>query len=468
MVFQRGQINPVWGKAAPGEQIVIRIADQEHRTLAGENGRWKIKLKPMPAGGPHVLEIAGDNTLRFTDVLIGEVWLCSGQSNMEWPLSKSDAYDLELATANNSQIRLLKVAKKGSQLPLDDFQGTWKVCSSNSVKDFSAVGYHFGRRLQDALGVPIGLISNSWGASAAEAWVPRNILDRYERYSTYLEEYDALVEGHSDAIQKQNEARFKVWNEGGRVGKRPPAPIDPRYGQKRPANLYNGVLHPIIGFGIRGVIWYQGESNVGRAADYNHLFSLLIQTWRDKWGQGDFPFYWAQLADFHGEREEPADSGWARLREAQTATLSLSNTGEAVIIDSGEGNDIHPRDKRVVADRLARHALSKVHGFTVSPDSPCFASMEIAESVATITFDSVSPQGLYTFDVRTLRGFAIAGEDRKFKWAKAEIKGPSVVEVSHPDIPNPVAVRYGWADNPVVNLFDRNGLPVTPFRTDQW
>ena len=468
MVLQRGQANPVWGKASPGETITVRIDGQEHRAKAGKDGRWRVELDAMPAGGPHVLEVSGRETQQFEDVLVGEVWLCSGQSNMQWAVSNSGEADLEIVSAGEPSIRLITVPNKGSQEPLDDFKGKWAVCSPDSVAGFSAVGYHFGRRLHQVLGVPVGLVNNAWGGSAAEAWVPREVLERHERYAPYLAASDAKAAAHTDEIQARNEARFKAWQEGGRKGKRPPWPNDPRYGQHRPANLYNGVLHPVLGYGIRGVIWYQGETNVGRAADYNHLFSLMIGTWREHWGQGDFPFFWVQLADFHKERDLPADSGWARLREAQTATLSLPNTGQAVIIDAGEGRDIHPRDKRVVGDRLARHALAKTYGVKIASESPRFASMEIKDGAARLAFDHVSNGGLYAFDVAELKGFAVAGADRQFKWAEAKIQGRDKVVVSHPEIPEPVAVRYGWADNPVLNLYDRNGLPVTPFRTDSW
>ncbi|MEC9228363.1 MAG: sialate O-acetylesterase, partial [Verrucomicrobiota bacterium] len=246
-------------------------------------------------------------------------------------------------------------------------------------------------------------------------------------------------------------------------------PNDPRYGQHRPANIYNGMVHPLMGYGIKGVIWYQGESNTSRSDQYRELFPLMISTWRDIWKQGDFPFYWAQLTYFHEEVTDPnADSWWARLREAQTMARSLPSTGEAVIIDVGEGRDIHPRDKQTVADRLVRHALSKDYDFEMASDSPSFASMVADGNSIRISFNSVSRGGLRAFDVTNVRGFRIAGEDRKFVWADAQIIGKNKVNVYSDSVVNPVAVRYAWADNPVANLEDRNGLPVTPFRTDDW
>jgi sialate O-acetylesterase len=466
MVLQRGQLNPIWGMANSGERVTVKINGQSHSTYAGPDGRWQIKLRAMPASGPFVLEVRADNNLRFEDVMVGEVWVCSGQSNMQWSLNLTDGGDLDILTAANSEIRMLTIPHIGTQIPQNDFQGKWEHCSPQTASSFSAVGYHFGKRLQAALGVTIGLIDNAWGGSAAEAWVPRDILEAEGCSDNYLEEWDAEIAAYTDAVHAKKVAIFEEWKASGRKG-RAPWPKDIRKGQHRPANLYNGVLNPIIGYGIRGVIWYQGESNSSRAPAYNQLFPLMIKTWRDHWGQGDFPFYWVQLADFTNEQVEPQiNSWWAELREAQTNTLSLPNTGQAVIIDIGEGRDIHPRNKRVVGDRLARHALAKDYDMDIASESPRIAQMEIQASAITVTFDHVSSGGLYAFDVEEVQGFAIAGADGNFKWAEARIHGKNQVVVSHPEIAEPVAVRYAWADNPLINLFDRNSLPVTPFRTD--
>lgn len=466
MVLQRDQLNPVWGKANVGERITVRINGQSHTTYATNDGSWRIKLRAMPAGGPYVLEISGDSVLRYEDVMVGEVWVCSGQSNMQWSLELTDGGDLDSLCAANPEIRMLTIPHVGTQIPQGDFQGKWEHCMPQSAASFSAVGYHFGQRLQAALGVTVGLIDNAWGGSAAEAWVPRDILEKNGHFDDYLAEWDAKIAAYTDAAHAKKVAIFEEWKANGRKG-RAPRRNDIRKGQHRPANLYNGVLNPIIGFGIRGVIWYQGESNAKRAPAYNQLFPLMITTWRDRWGQGDFPFYWVQLADFTNERPQPQiNSWWAELREAQTNTLSLPNTGQAVTIDVGEGRDIHPRNKRTVGDRLARHALAKDYGMPIASESPRYAKMEINGSKITVSFDHVSDGGLYAFDVKEVKGFAIAGVDGNFQWAEALIKGKNKVVVSHPEIANPIAVRYGWAENPVINLFDRNGLPVTPFRTD--
>ena len=467
MVLQREQFNPVWGHADAGEKITVRINGQRATTYAGVDGYWKLKLKPMPAGGPYVLEVSGSSTLQYKDVMVGEVWLCSGQSNMQWSLNQSDGGDMEALSTSNAQLRMISIPHVGSQQKQLDFSGQWECSNKFVAGSFSAVGYHFGRRLQDVLGVTIGLIDNSWGGSSAEAWVPRDVLDAYPRYKDRLDELDEKAATYTDEMHAEITARHEAWKANGRVGKAPPWPNDYRFGQHRPANLYNGVLYPIIGYGMRGVIWYQGEANVSRAENYAHLFPLMISTWRDHWKQGDFSFYWSQLADFTKEQELPQqNSWWASLRAAQTQTLDLPNTGQAVIIDVGEGRDIHPRNKRTVADRLARHALAKDYGFDLACESPRFAEVTMRGSEAVLRFNHVSTGGLYAFDVPEVIGFAIAGADGQFHWAQAKIMGKDKVVVSHPDIDDPVAVRYGWAENPVVNLFDRNGLPVTPFHVD--
>jgi sialate O-acetylesterase len=303
--------------------------------------------------------------------------------------------------------------------------------------------------------------------------VRRDVLASDPRYAELLERW-AETESTYDhkAETAKYEARLAKWKESESSAPRPRPPRNPLIGQHRPANLYNGVLNPILGYGIRGAIWYQGESNAGRAYQYRHLFPLMIQLWRDEWKQGDFPFYWVQLADFQQQSEQPQDSAWAELREAQTMTMSkLANTGEAVIIDLGEAKDIHPRNKQDVAQRLARWALVYDYGVDdIVHRSPLYKSMEKNGNRILLTFDvgKVGNGALTTFDVKEVKGFAIAGENREFVWAQAEIKGRDQVEVWSDDVDDPVAVRYAWANNPVCNLTNRAGLPATPFRTDDW
>lgn len=478
LVLQRDHANPVWGWASPGEEVTVSIGDQKHKTKADDKGKWSVKLDPLKTNAtPQQMTVQGKNKLTLDDILVGEVWICSGQSNMQWSVNQANDPDLETKTANLPLLRLITVPNVGTQEPQDDFKGEWMVCSPQTVGDFSAVGYFFGRQLQQTLNIPIGLIDNAWGGSACEAWVRRELLEKDPKYAPLIERWVKTEKEYDPAKAKEqyekDMAKYKETAAAAKdAGK--PAPLPPRQpgnpltGNARPANIYNGALKPTIGYGIRGAIWYQGETNAGRAYQYRDLFPLMIQSWRDEWAQGDFPFYWVQLADFQAEKPEPADSSWAELREAQTMTMSkLKNTGEAVIIDIGEGKDIHPRNKQDVAKRLARWALAKDYGIDVPCNSPTYNSMAVSDGKAIITFKNVGT-GLRAFDVADPVGFAVAGNDKKFVWAKAKLVGPDRVEVWADDIKDPVSVRYGWADNPKVNLYSKEGLPATPFRTDDW
>ena len=445
MVLQQGIRNRVWGKADAGEKVTVTLADQTHSTTASDDGTWEVMLDAVQEyGGPHTLTVKGNNTVTFEDVLIGEVWVCSGQSNMQWSVNAANDADLERASAKYPQIRLISVPQVGTQEPQWNFNGSWQACTPETVGGFSAVGYLFGRQLHQTLGVPVGLINNAWGGSACEAWINREKLAGDGRFEKLLARWEQTEKEKADDARLMN-------------------------GNHRPANIYNGVLKPSIGYGIRGAIWYQGESNAGRAYQYRDLFPYMIKTWREEWGQGDFPFYWVQLADFRAEKAEPAESDWAELREAQTMTMDvLPATGEAVIIDIGEGKDIHPKNKQDVAKRLARWALAETYGVAGIPcHSPRYASMETDGGKIVLSFDHVDG-GWRPFDVNEPIGFTIAGADKVFVPAKASIREDGRIEVSAEGVTEPVAVRYAWADNPVCNMFDGAGLPLTPFRTDDF
>ena len=481
MVLQQNHKNPIWGWDDPGKNVSVSIAGQSHRTKADKKGNWKVTLEPMKASSePKVLVIKGSGELKYENVLIGEVWVCSGQSNMGWAVNSSDDSDLEIMTADFPNLRLISVPQVGTQEPQNDFNGQWEASNPDSAKNFSAVGYLFGRRLHQALKVPVGLIDNAWGGSACEAWIPRDRLNATPVAKPYMELWKQTEANYdAKAAQEKYDAQKAKWIEQVKKAKeagktRPRAPRPPRNpltGQHRPANLYNGVLKPIIGYGIKGAIWYQGESNSARGHAYREVFPLMIETWRRDWNQGDFSFYWVQLADFMNEDEEPTDANWPELREAQTLTLDkLKNVGEAVIIDVGEGRDIHPRNKQIVANRLVRNALAKDYGIKIPHQSPRYQSMVVKGDKAILTFDHVGT-GLYTFDVREPVGFAICGKDKKFVWAKAKLAGKDKIEVWAEGIDQPVAVRYAWSSNPVCNLYSKTGsvtLPATPFRTDDF
>ena len=479
MVLQQKMKAPVWGWDTPGTTVTVSFAGQTKTAQAGADGKWTVILDPIPANAvPATISVQGTTRRDVTDVLVGEVWICSGQSNMEWPVNRSWDGDLEALAAKFPQIRLLSVPIKGTQEPQSDFQGAWAAASPETVPNFSAVGFYYGRLLHQILEVPVGLIDNAWGGSAAEAWVRRDVLEQDPRFKSLMER---TVKSEADASNPESLAKYEAaaaaWKlkaeedkQAGRTPSRPPNPPAPwMSGNSRPGNIYNGSLLPTIGYGIKGAIWYQGESNASRAAEYQDLFPVMISNWRKDWGQGDFPFYWVQLADFQGEQAQPGDSNWAELRESQTKTMTaVPNGGQAVIIDLGEAADIHPRDKRDVAERLARWALAKDYGLNMVHRSPELKSAVFADGKAVLTLDLFGSDKLRAHDVKELKGFAICGEDKKWTWAEAKFTGKDTIEVTSKDIPAPTAVRYAWADNPVCNLTSAEGLPVTPFRTDSF
>lgn len=479
MVLQQKQADPIWGWDKPGTEVSVSYAGQTKTAKADAQGKWTVKLDVGDASAtPATITIKGSSTKELKNVLVGEVWVCSGQSNMQWSVNSSLDADLEIASAKYPKIRLISVPQVGTQEPQNDFKGAWSECSPQSVPAFSAVGYFFGRGLHQILDVPIGLINNAWGGSAAEAWVRRDVLEKDPRFALLMEntrKNEANLQ--SPAAMENYKKNLAAWqvrsDEAKKAGKpfterAPGAPTAWLNGNARPGNIYNGVLLPTIGYGIKGAIWYQGESNAGRAYEYASLFPLMIQHWRDEWKQGDFPFYWVQLADFMPETPEPGESNWAELRESQTKTQSaIKNGGQAVIIDIGEGKDIHPKNKRDVSERLLRWALAKDYGINVIYRSPEFKSMQVAGNKAIVTLDTFG-SSLATFDVKEVKGVAICGEDKKWVWADALIVGNDKIEVSSAKVAKPVAVRYAWSNNPVCNLFNKEGLPVTPFRSDDF
>ncbi len=478
MVLQQKQTNPVWGWDTPGTKVTVTFSGQTKSAEAGADGAWRVKLDPVDANAmPQVIAIAGTTKRDLQDVLVGEVWMCSGQSNMGFQLQSDWNGDLEAAASDLPNLRLIKVPNVGTQELQSDFKGEWKASNADSAKGFSAVGFLYGRTLHNILHVPVGLIDNAWGGSAAEAWVRRSSLEKDARFKTLME---GTVKREADLTSEQAKANFEKatakWKEDVEKAKaeQKPAPRAPQspdgwlHGNARPGNIFNGVMAPTLGYGIKGVIWYQGESNAGRAWEYAQLFPYMIEQWRAEWKQGDFPFYWVQLADFMAEKTEPGDSTWAELRESQTRTMKLANTGQCVIIDLGEGKDIHPKNKHDVAARLVRWALVKDYGMKFAYRSPEFTKLEINGSKATVTLDLFGSSALRPFDVTEAIGFAVCGEDKVWHWAKGKLVAGNKVEVSSDKVAAPIAVRYAWSDNPVANLFSNEGLPVTPFRTDDF
>jgi sialate O-acetylesterase len=431
MVLQQQQKVNVWGWAEAGEKVVVKLAESSAETNADQHGKWKVTLDPPAAGGPYEMTITGNNTLNVKDILVGEVWVCSGQSNMEWPIAASNNANEETENAKFPNVRLFTVTKKIAQDPQSDCEGSWMPCDPSSVASFSAVGYFFGRRLHQELKVPVGLVNSSWGGTLAEAWTSHSTLAGDEMFAKILE----------------RSANF-----------------DPRTPHQASV-LFNGMINPLIPFGIRGAIWYQGESNIGRAEQYAVLFPAMIQDWRKNWGQGEFPFYYVQLAPYRYGKADPALC--AELREAQLKTLSVPNTGMVVTMDIGNVTDIHPRNKQDVGRRLAGWALSKTYGRNdLIYSGPLYESMSVEGDKIRLKFKHVA-EGLVAKGEGPLTDFTIAGEDQKFVPAEAVIDGQTVV-VSSKDVPQPVAVRYGWRDDAQPNLFNSAGLPASPFRTDDY
>jgi sialate O-acetylesterase len=623
MVVQRDTPVRLWGWADAGEALRVSLAGKTAKARAGQSGRWEVALAPLPAGGPHTLEISGKNTLRVSDILVGEVWVAGGQSNMEWPVGRAQDAAQETTAARFPRMRLFTVNKAAASRPKDDVSGAWVECSPDTVGGFSAVAYFFGRDVHRALDVPVGLIHSSWGGTPAESWMSREALtvepawkpmlddlDRaladpdaaraYEKALDEWEQKNVVVDtgnegvGRGWAKPELDDADWKTmeepqyWEKAGldldgalwfrrtveipadwaggdlvltlgalddydttyfggvqvgatgretpgywthprryvvpstlvhagrtvvavRVfdrageggfggpgsamrldlatgaGKRPIAlagtwryqiergipSLKPDWGsqpvapdqQGAPTTLYNAMIAPLTPYATRGVIWYQGENNASRAFQYRALFRALIRDWRRAWRLGDFPFYFVQLANYMARHDQPGESEWAELREAQSMALAEPSTGLATAIDIGEAADIHPLDKQEVGRRLALVALARTYGQSGECSGPVYRSHAVEGAKARLRFEHAA--GLATRDQATPKGFAIAGEDRRFVWAQAQIDGDSIVVWSDA-VAVPVAVRYAWADNPDANLVNGTGLPALPFRTDDW
>jgi len=617
MVLQQGKKVPIWGWAEPGEQIMVSVNWHSMRwgVTADKDGRWLFKMDSPSAGRSYEMTISGKNTITIKNILVGEVWVCSGQSNMQMAVTQSANAQQEIAEADYPDIRLFTVERKVADQPQSDCVGRWVTCNPQTVGDFSAVAYFFGRELQKELNVPVGLIHTSWGGTPAEAWTSARVLRTLADYKGVIEEIEQM-RANPEPFQKKYEQQLLEWQKkidlsgpdgkgctdvnyddsgweqmelpnlweqagladfdglvwfrkeidvpqlwvgkelilelgpiddmditwvnGTRVGgietpgrwqtarkykiastviqpgrnviavrvldtgggggicgsaeqmklklaeatiglagrwrykkgydlkSMPPQPRPPLIvnNPNAPTSLYNAMIAPLIPYGIQGAIWYQGESNASRAYQYRRLFPAMIQNWRDDWGQGNFSFLFVQLANFMAAKPDPCDSEWAELREAQTMTLALPNTGMAVIIDIGEANDIHPKNKQDVGKRLALWALAKTYGKKLVYSGPIYKSMKIEGNKIVLYFDHVGG-GLVARGDEPLKGFALAGADHKFVWADARIDGDTIL-VSSDKVPEPVAVRYAWADNPVCNLYNKDGLPATPFRTDDW
>ena len=478
MVLQQGIACPVWGTATPNEAIEVKLepvkaGEGESAAVKGtadDKGNWIIKLPKLKASlNSYTLSIQGKNTVALKDVLIGEVWICSGQSNMEMTLNGCSNAQEAIAKSANPMLRLFTVQKATSIEPKTEVVGKWAPSNPQTSPSFSGVGYYFGRDLQAALKVPVGLIHTSWGGTPAQAWTSQEALATKSELKGYVldiptlkKQYRMAAENYLTNLEKYTAVAKEQLATTGQLPQPPVPPQQPGSGQ--PSTLYNAMIAPLVPYGIAGAIWYQGESNAGAAYQYRTLFNTMIEDWRKQWAQGDFPFLCVQLAPFMKIQKEPMESQWAELRESQwLATKRLKNVGMAVITDAGDETDIHPKKKEPAGVRLALAARAIGYGEKIEFAGPEYKSVKFENGKAILSFDhtegGLDPRG------GELIGFTIAGKDKKFYNATAEIKDDTII-VTAPEVKEPAAVRYGWANFPVVNLWNKAGLPATPFRTD--
>lgn len=523
MVLQRDKPLAFWGWANAGEEVTVSTGQNKVTVKTDNEGEWKVTLPAMKHGGPHQVIIQGKNTIELTDVLVGEVWICSGQSNMEWSMGAINNSGEEIKNADYPQIRLFHVPKVPSTKPARDVVADWKPCSPDNVRGFSAVAYFFGRRLHKDLQIPIGLIGSSWGGTRIEPWTTPEGFAAVDSLKDFLkpdpdseERFHAMRKGFLSSIvdkmnehlpkkrSEEDELEFEVDKDDLAAGI--PQPKDPQLGNARliekwlplakkaleankpfpelkggwprgwptlppssstnagtPTALYNGMVYPLVPFALRGAIWYQGESNLHDGMVYHEKMKALIAGWRHVWNDPVMPFIFTQLAPFRYGGSNP--ELLPRIWEAQTATLKVPHTGMAVITDIGNTSDIHPRNKQDVGARLALWALSQTYGKELVYSGPLYREMKIEGNHIKVSFDHAG--GLAASNGKALTHFQIAGKDRVFKEAEAVIEGNSI-SVSAPEVASPVAVRFGWHHEAEPNFVNGAGLPASPFRTDDW
>jgi sialate O-acetylesterase len=476
MVLQRDRPAPIWGQADAGEVVTVRFAGQLKKTVAGPDGKWLLRLDSLRANAtPAMMTISGKNTIELKNILVGEVWLVAGQSNMQRLLSETANGAAAIAAADQPLIRLFnlsrQVAFKHKAPPL----ATWQACSPESVKEFSAAGYYFGVELQKELKVPVGLINSSYGGSQAEAWTPVEYLLASDDLKATVERTKIWAAERAQ-VRTDYDEKIKAWRETAdqakAAGARPqpsPAVPDALREYRIASSIYDGMIAPLIPFSIRGAFWYQGESNEARAQQYGLLLPTMIKAWRERWGEGNFPFGIIQLPNYRDPKAEPADEAWGHVRESQRRTaLATPKTGLIVTIDIGEAHDIHPQNKLDVGRRMARWALADVYGRKFTKSGPTFRQAKIFGSKIVLSFADVG-QGLKVRDGDKLDEFAVAGADQKWHWAEARIIARNRVEVWSSTVSQPLAVRYAFNNNPKhPNLTNETGLPAAPFRTDDW
>lgn len=473
MVLQQGVELPVWGSAAAGEKVSVTFADKTVSAQADADGKWALKFPPlMPSTQPATFVVRGNNTITVGDVLVGQVWFSSGQSNMAMEVKAADNADAQIAAANFPAVRWFMIEAVNSEKPLSDTNGKWITCSPATAGDFSATAYFFARDLHNLIKEPVGMVHAAWGGSLVEWWMSAGALAATPEAKPILDSWTKVM---ADWPQRKikYEKQLEDWQKAAEIlkksGSKEPKKPDPGPWHPgslfQPSNLYNGMVAPVIPYAIRGVIWYQGESNSDKPYQYRALMPAMIRDWRSAWAEGDFPFLIVQLPNFMAAKTEPGESNWALLREAQAMTAAtVPATSIVTTIDIGQADNIHPKNKLEVGRRLALAALARVYKQDVEWSGPVFRSMEIDGNAIHVSFTHAA--GLKAKE-GAIAGFAIAGEDRHFVWADARIDKDTVI-LSSPGVAKPIAVRYAWADNPDCNLVNGAGLPATPFRTDDW
>lgn len=471
-ILQREQKVAVWGWADAGEKVEVSFSGQKKEVTTGGDGKWKVELSPMQASANgEVLTVKGPgNEVSFKNVVVGDIWFCSGQSNMEWTVWNSNNRDAEIAAAKYPAIRLMTVPRNPQEKPVDTaaVKG-WAECSPETVKNFSAAGYFFGRDIYKTVGVPVGLLASSYGGTIIESWMSGEVLKSDSRFNGAQERYEERLAKFPEAVKKW-EADVAKWQNdsaaAARAGKnftrREPSKPEGKGSRWLPASLYNGMIYPFLNAAIKGVIWYQGESNEFWPEEYKILFPAMVKQWRKDFRQEELPFFFVQIAN-HTRRNDPTKILWAYVREAQMSVLDLPMTGMVVTTDIGEEGNIHPKNKQEVGRRLALLAYAKVYGLGGEFSGPTAAGVKKEGSAFRISFKHA--EGLNSKG--EVKGFEVAGADKVYYPAKAKIEGETVV-VSAAKVPEPVALRYDWSNTPPMPFFNGAGLPAWPFRTDNW
>jgi len=449
MVLQRRMPTRIWGTATPGEKVALTLDASRAAAVADAQGRWSAALPPHEAGGPYDLTI---NNVTVRDVLVGEVWVASGQSNMGFALNRANNAEEEIANAKYSRIRFFQTPSKVAEAPADDVKGQWRICAPDVAKSFSAAAYFFARDLSRYYDIPFGIIQSAVGGTPAEAWTSMEAIKAEPMLKVYLDNWEKVLQNYPAAL-----ARFEEQKKNVKPGATAPRPPQGPGHSSTPSGLYNGMIAPFVGYGIRGAIWYQGEANAGKGVLYQRLFETMIRDWREAWGQGEFPFLYAQLPNYR------KSDGWAELQDSQRRTLGLRNTGMAITIDIGDPQDIHPTNKVDVGNRMARVARGMVYGEQITYSGPLFRQLTREGSALRVWFDQTGGS-LKTKGGGEVKAFEVAGADGKFVPAAAKIEKDTVL-VSSVEVAEPVSVRYAWGGSPEVNLYNAENLPASPFKS---